>query len=208
MGAPPPEPWSSEDWDRINVTDVFIHKPRIMKKAEAELIRLREQMIALLSQNPDRYPRETDLLKGQIARGENNKGFPFVSLDIPQNFSKSEFFTYRTLFWWGHYLGFSLILKGPDLKNQIEHLLAHRSGANTNNLQLACSDNLWEWELSEEYYKPLSTLSDEAVLKLVETHQFVKLLRAHPVQDKNFKDLDWAEAGVDAFKLVSDLVLE
>ncbi len=52
LGMPPlspaPEPWSDNDWDLINVTDVFIHKPRIMKKAEAELIRLREQMIPLL----------------------------------------------------------------------------------------------------------------------------------------------------------------
>ena len=106
--------WSRDEWDLINVTEIFRRKPAILKKVESYLEELRTALADELKTHPKSYPPDTDLTKGQIARGENHKGFPFLSLDLPQKFSKTEFFTYRTLFWWGHYLGFSLILKGPE----------------------------------------------------------------------------------------------
>ncbi len=204
----PPDPWSPEDWDRINVTDIFIHKPRIMKQAETQLALLRERMVPYLKETSQRYPAETDIAKGQIARGENNKGFPFVSLDIPQKFNKTEFFTFRSLFWWGHYLGFSLILKGPDLRNQAERLIARRTDTSYENLQMACTANPWEWELGDDNFKSLQSLSDDQILKMAEALQYFKILRVHPLQEDSFKKLDWTEAGVQAFKQISDLVLE
>ena len=78
----------------------------------------------------------------------------------------------------------------------------------TTDLYLASSDNLWEWELNEDHYTPLTALSDEKFLHLVDTIQYVKLLKVHRVQEKDFISLDWAKAGVETFNLFSDLVLE
>ncbi|MFQ5443447.1 MAG: hypothetical protein ACE5EK_02400, partial [Nitrospinales bacterium] len=104
--------WSQHEIKMINETEVFLHKPSIMKNAERQLNRLKDSMVEKLAKWEGRYPEGTDLIKGQLARGENHMGFPFLSMDIPQKFSKTEMFTFRTLFWWGHYLGFALILKG------------------------------------------------------------------------------------------------
>ena len=112
--------WSPFEVKLLNTVDIFLHKPAIMKKAEANLTALKQEVIKTLSQAPHPCPPESDIVKGQIVRGENHKGFPFISLDMPQMFSKSQMFTYRTLFWWGHDLIFSLILKQENQAPLIE----------------------------------------------------------------------------------------
>ncbi len=90
--------WSPVEVKLLNTVDIFLHKPAIMKKAEANLTALKQEVIKTLSQAPHPCPPESDIVKGQIVRGENHKGFPFISLDMPQMFSKSQMFTYRTFF--------------------------------------------------------------------------------------------------------------
>ena len=78
----------------------------------------------------------------------------------------------------------------------------------TTDLYLASGDNLWEWELNEDHYVPLTALSDDRLLHLMDTIQYLKLLKVHRVREKDFITLDWTEAGVETFNLFSDLVLE
>ncbi len=200
--------WSHHEWDLINVTEVFKHKPAILKKAESYLEELRSALAAELKAHPKSYPPDTDLTKGQIARGENNKGFPFLSLDIPQKFSKTEFFTYRTLFWWGHYLGFSLILKGPDLDTYLNRLKEYRQDAACENVYLSQHTSLWEWEFSEKHFSKVSELSKNEIQEVGDRLQHLKLMRFFPVSEKSFPELNWAQAGVQSFRDMIHLVLE
>ena len=82
-----PEQWSAQEMAMVNVVDVFHHKPAIMKKAEKYLTQLKEGLIANIADNHESFPDGVDLAKGQFARGENHKGFPFISMDMPQQFS-------------------------------------------------------------------------------------------------------------------------
>ena len=90
--------WSPLEIKLLNTVDVFLHKPTIIKKAETNLVDLKQSIVSELAKSPHLFPVTTDIVKGQIVRGENHKGFPFISLDMPQMFSKNEMFTYRTLF--------------------------------------------------------------------------------------------------------------
>ena len=129
--------WSPVEVKLLNTVDVFLHKPAIMKKAEANLTALKQEVIKTLSQAPHPCPPESDIVKGQIVRGENHKGFPFISLDMPQMFSKSQMFTYRTLFWWGHDLIFSLILKQENQAPLIAKLIQLKEHPEWKDIQLA-----------------------------------------------------------------------
>lgn len=200
--------WSHHEWDLINVTEIFKHKPAIMKKAESYLEELRSALAAELKAHPRPFPPDTDLTKGQIARGENHKGFPFLSLDIPQKFSKTEFFTYRTLFWWGHYLGFSLILKGPDLETYSNRLIRHSKDAACGSIYLSQHASPWEWETGENNFSKISGLSENEIRGMAEQHQYLKLMRFFPVSEKSFPELDWTEAGLQSFRDLIHLVLE
>ena len=145
-----PSSWSEKELRLVNHVELFQCKPAILKKAENRFFALQkglEKDIISLSTN---LPKNLDLVKNQIARGENHNGFPFLSLDYPQNFSKTEMFTMRTLFWWGHYLGFSLILKGERLTIYLERLLENRKTEPFQDIFVCLAPNPWEWELNEK----------------------------------------------------------
>ena len=72
--------WSNTEFEMINVVDVFRYKPGIMKKAEELLTELKEVLVEEMERSNLIVPPETDVTQGQIARGENYKGFPFISL--------------------------------------------------------------------------------------------------------------------------------
>ncbi|MEE8260106.1 MAG: hypothetical protein V3R14_03815 [Nitrospinaceae bacterium] len=200
--------WSHDEWNLINVTEIFKHKPAILKKAESYLEELRSALADELKTRPKSYPPDTDLTKGQIARGENHKGFPFLSLDIPQKFSKTEFFTYRTLFWWGHYLGFSLLLKGPELNTYLTRLKEHRHDTACENVYLSQHTSPWEWEFSGTHFTKVSELSKNEIQEVADRLQYLKLMRFFPVSEKSFPELNWTQAGVQSFRDLVHLVLE
>ena len=91
--------WSEKELRLVNHVEIFQNKPAILKKIEQRLVTLQKVLEQEISPISADLPNGIDLVKNQIARGENHNGFPYLSLDYPQNFSKTEMFTMRTLFW-------------------------------------------------------------------------------------------------------------
>lgn len=200
--------WTPHEIEMLNHVEVFLHKPAIMKKGEHFLNTFGEEMIRELARSKVTFPAETKLTKTQLARGENNNGFPFLSLDIPQMFSKTEMFTYRTLFWWGHYLGFSLILKGQHLPRYTNKLIASKNNLAGSNIYLAISPTPWEWNLDGQNYKKIDDLSGDEIQSLIETIEHIKIIRVFPMNEPSFKSLNWVEAGIAAWKDLSSIAEE
>jgi hypothetical protein len=200
------EEWTSHEIGMLNHVEVFLHKPAIMKKGELFLNALGGGIIKELAGSNITFPPGTKLDKTQLARGENNKGFPFLSLDIPQMFSKTEMFTFRTLFWWGHYLGFSLILKGDHLPRYTETLIAKKSLLA--NVFLAITPTPWEWTLNDQNFLQIETASDGEIQKIIERIEYIKITRFFPMNEPSFQTLNWVEAGVTAWKDLSCIAAE
>lgn len=192
--------WSSLELRLLNTVDVFVHKPAIMKKAEAELQQLNGTLQNFLKNAPGLCPPETDTTKGQIARGENHKGFPFLSLDMPQLFSKETFFTFRTLFWWGHYLGFSLILQGEAMAPLAQALAARTDTSETDAILFSVSATPWEWATTEDCVLPLNRLTGPEILSQWKARGFIKLLKPFPMNQDGFDGLNWKETGLETFQ--------
>lgn len=197
--------WSSHEIELLNHVEVFRHKPGIMKKAEQYLNELGNEMIRELAESIIPFPPETKLEKIQLTRGENHKGFPYLSLDIPQMFTKTEMFTYRTLFWWGHYLGFSLILKGKDLPRYTGNLFKAKNNSQLGNVYLATTPTPWEWSLTDQNYKKISDASEGELKKIIDTIEHIKLIRVYPLNDESFTELDWAPAGISTWRDLSKI---
>lgn len=206
----PTPPEASEDWrpkdlEMISHVEVFQNKPAILKKVENRLTRLKEAMTVELLPCASQLPSGTNIEKGQIARGENHNGFPFLSLDIPQNFSKTEMYTYRTLFWWGHYLGFSLILKGDKLKTYFQRLSENCSKPPFQSVYLSLAPNPWEWRLDQQYFIPVS--DQQAWAEKSNLLDYMKIMRFHSIDEASFKELDWTQAGVKFWRDMSPVCL-
>ena len=199
------EDWRPKDLEMISHVEVFQNKPAILKKVESRLTKLKEAMALELLPCVAQLPSGTNIEKGQIARGENHNGFPFLSLDIPQNFSKTEMYTYRTLFWWGHYLGFSLILKGDKLKTYFQRLAENCNKPTFQNVYLSQAATPWEWRLGQQYFIPVSDQQAWADKSNLLDH--MKIMRFHSINDASFKELDWTEAGVKFWRDMSPVCL-
>ncbi len=192
--------WDESEIRLITERELFLRKPGIMKKATENLEGLKDQLIAQIAKDGRNYPEGTDLTKGQIAKGENHNGFPFISLDMPQRFSKTEMFTFRTLFWWGHYLGFSLILKGGGLNDFAEKLSKRKDSDLLRYAYFAVSSNIWEWEKKNENFRLVSESSSDFILKTVSEINYIKLIRFIPLDESSFNCLDWGLTGSTTFE--------
>lgn len=58
----------------------------------------------------------------KISKGENYNGLPYVMLDYPRCFGKSDIFAIRTMFWWGNFFSTTLHLKGT-YKNELAPII-------------------------------------------------------------------------------------
>lgn len=117
-------------------------------------------------------PDTTDFLKGQIAKGENYEGYPYVMLDFPKQFGKESIFTFRTLFWYGHSLIFSVILAGAHLQAYRQKFERHYEGLCKASLYFGIED-VWDWR---EQACVLLTQENKAQLLQLE-QPFLKLMK-------------------------------
>ena len=192
--------WSEKEIKLVNHVEVFQEKPAILKKIQNRLVDLQKELENEILPMASALPNGLDITKNQIARGENHNGFPYVSLDYPQNFSKTEMFTMRTLFWWGHYLGFSLILKGKHLDSYANRLLQNKNTKPYKDIYVSLAANPFEWELSETNFSLISESNAENLQKKILGLGYLKIIRVFPVIDEKFINLNWGQAGVQFWK--------
>jgi hypothetical protein len=197
--------WTSHEMKMLNHVEVFLSKPAIMKKAEGYLNALGDEMMRELTRSEIPFPAGTKLNKVQLARGENNNGFPYLSLDIPQMFTKTEMFTSRTLFWWGHYLGFSLILKGELLPRYARKLIENKNNLAWDDVYLATAPTPWEWTRSDDNFIEVNGASDGELEKIIERVEYIKVIRFFPMSDPSFPSIDWVAEGITAWRDLSSL---
>ena len=192
--------WSEKEIKLVNHVEVFQEKPAILKKIQNRLVYLQKELENEIVPMASALPNSLDITKNQIARGENHNGFPYVSLDYPQNFSKTEMFTMRTLFWWGHYLGFSLILKGKHLESYVHRLLQNKNTKPYKDIYVSLTANPFEWELKETNFSLISESNAENLRKTILGLGYLKIIRVFPVIDEQFVTLNWGQAGVQFWK--------
>ena len=199
-GDAEPPYWLEKDLSLIRHIEVFQNKPAVLKKVEQQLIGLQEALAKEIHLIADFIPDHLDLIKNQVVRGENLNGFPFISLDYPQNFSKTEMFTLRTLFWWGHYLGFSLILKGKRLESYLENLLENRNAEPFKNIYVSLAPDPWEWKINKTSYSLLDQIPPDGLRKTILELDYLKVIRVYPVENENFMPLNWIHSGLQFWK--------
>ena len=200
--------WSEKELKLVKHVELFQCKPAILQKAENRFGALQKGLEKEIIPLTTHLPKNLDLVKNQIARGENHSGFPFLSLDYPQNFSKTEMFTMRTLFWWGHYLGFSLILKGERLAIYSQRLLENYKTKHFQDIFVCLAPTPWEWELNEKNYSLVSKVNAREFQKTILELGYLKLMRVVTFTDENFISLNWTQTGVQFWKDLASITMD
>ncbi|HEX6916286.1 MAG TPA: hypothetical protein VF145_13645, partial [Chitinophagaceae bacterium] len=102
---------SKEELDLVTNAGFILTKNRIIGKVY--------DMFGLLSetfrQQAAGFPDEMSRAQAKISKGENYLGLPWVMMDYPRLFSKTDVFAVRCFFWWGNFFSITLQLSGKYL---------------------------------------------------------------------------------------------
>ena len=103
---------SEKELELVQDPSVLLTKNRIISKVMGLFAQLSEESRPNVFRLVDAVGLDRDAATPKISRGENFQGLPWVMLDFPRYFNKTEVMAIRTWFWWGHYFTQTLHLKG------------------------------------------------------------------------------------------------
>lgn len=90
-------------------------------------------------------PAGFDPAASQVGRGENLEGTPYQYLDCPRHFAGGEYFTFRTLVWWGRSVSWCWILQGGALPAHRARLKARRDDLARAGIGVWFGGDPWDW---------------------------------------------------------------
>lgn len=137
-----------------------------------------------------RVPRGFDPARFQIAKGENLDGMPYQYLDFPKHFREEDYFTFRTLVWWGRGVCVCWVLQGESMPAWRRAVGAGAVGA-LPGLGMWFGGDPWGWD----GFVPLESVPPEAV----EATGFIKVGRMLPLTAETVSRDGLIRAAVDTF---------
>lgn len=191
--------FSEAERNALEEKEFFLLKSSATKKivelfGEMEL-RIKEEL-----ENYDFDIEGLNVTTGKIFRGENYRLFPYVVLDYPKLFSTRTVFAFRTMFWWGHEMSFTLHLQG-EAWERYRKVVKKNAGQLTDREVFYCvNESPWQYNFETDNYLPVGKTTDGLEKSL--DKNFMKLSRKIPLSR-----LDEAvNVCVETFRLFADLL--
>jgi len=184
----------------------FLAKARIMRKVRTMLDRLHAELREELSELELLAPEGFNSAACQFVKGEHLEDYPYQYLDFPKHFAGSEKFTFRSLFWWGHYFVFALILEGEHLLRYKRNLINRFSDVADRQLCLSLGPSLWEWKRGTGYTVEITRERKSEVAAVLSGRQFFKLARFLQPDDPLVREGRLVETGRRTFRTILPII--
>ncbi|MBN4054377.1 hypothetical protein JYT87_01575 [Nitrospira defluvii] len=120
-------------------------------------------------------PQGFDSQNRQFVKGEHLLDFPYQYLDYPKFFLHGEKFTFRTLFWWGHYFVLAWTLEGEFLQHYKQNLLGHYKQLADKGLFISLADTPWEWRKGSEHLIEIRVENEKEIALVLKKRPFLKV---------------------------------
>jgi hypothetical protein len=124
----------------------------------------------------------------KISRGENYQDLPWVMLDYPRYFDRSDIRAIRTMFWWGNYFSITLHLSGSSKDLAESRIVSSYKSLKKQAFYICRSDEQWKHEINKENYVSVDSINQKKFESIVRDKTFVKL--AVPLALKNWHKLN------------------
>jgi hypothetical protein len=165
---------SKKEYDVIINSDFILTKNRIIEKIVALYGVLSEAYKIELNKYTLYLPKEIFAVPPKIYKGEQYKNLPYVMLDYPRCFSKTDVFAIRSFFWWGNYFSITLHISGKYFKTYADRISAFIQDEKNKHWFFGINEYEWEHHFEKNNY----VLFDE--LKVIEesnfkNRQFIKI---------------------------------
>ena len=143
----------------------------------------------------------------QFVKGEHLEDFPYQYLDFPRHYTREEKFAFRSLFWWGHHVVFSLILEGPNIRRYKENIINHYAAIADKQVCLCLSPSLWEWKIGAGYTMELTHDRKSQTAAVLANRSSVKLARFIPLKDPIVQSGSLVQMGHETFRTMLPVIL-
>jgi hypothetical protein len=175
---------SQEELVLVQNAEWLLTKNRIIGKVYEMFGYLIDDVQTLLAGNAI---MSTDIftVSPKISKGENYLGLPYVMLDYPRCFGKTDVFAVRTMFWWGHFFSTTLHLKGKykqqlvrALKNNLPLLSAHH-------FFISVHEDEWRHDFDPGNYTAIRSNEPAMFADNIEKKDFCKIAAKISLHDWN-----------------------
>lgn len=139
----------------------------------------------------NKLPENLHLVSPKISRGENYLGLPYVMLDFPRQFGKTDVFAVRSFFWWGNFFSITLQLAGKYYQ-QFAPVIYKAVDKNCfSDWHINTAQNQWEHHFESSNYLSIAekinfNLSRQSFLKLAKKIPLAKWDEANSFFTENF----------------------
>ena len=165
---------SQEELELVQNAELLLTKNRIIAKVYEMFGYVIDEVQMLLAGNP-LLSTEIFAVSPKISKGENYLGLPYVMLDYPRCFGKTDVFAVRTMFWWGHFFSTTLHLKGKYKHQLVSAIMDHQGLLSANGFFIGVHEDEWRHDFDEANYTALQGCDPEMLAETLEQKDFCKI---------------------------------
>lgn len=184
--------FSAQELGLMADTNFLLTKRQITEKMYA----LFAGLVNIYSSTPEhlnfKFPPQCDHTTGKITKGENYLGLPYIILDFPRLFDGANIFTFRTMFWWGNFFSFTLLLQQKSFDRYKTEISKNIKKLDNQSVYICINESQWHHHFESDNY-----IKFEEVNLPVAELPFFKISRK-----LNLKNIDALEKfGSDTYSL-------
>jgi hypothetical protein len=187
---------SDREMQLVTNVEWIMIKKEIIKKVFDVFGRLHLQMVKLVEDSS--LPGIVKENKGKIYKGENYLDLPYVMMDYPARFSKTDVFAIRTMFWWGNYFSITLHVSGIYKQPFQKKLKDSFSVLQKKGFYICVHEEEWHHHFENSNYKQSSDISLEEVGDIIQK-DFFKVGKIIPLAE-------WDNAQSDIMKYFKEII--
>jgi hypothetical protein len=162
---------SDKEHKIITDTEFLLTKNSAIVKIYNLLEEVNINLLGSIKNSNFTFDPNIDVKVGKIFKGENYNGLPYLVLDFPKLFSKSDIFSFRTMFWWGHFYSSTLHIEGKSLEKYRANIVNNISSYLDHDIYICINETPWEYNYEKYNY----VLLNRDNLELFEKCKFIKL---------------------------------
>ena len=160
--------------------EVILTKNSVLQKTSALLESVQEAQLQSQKEFQTFLPEEVFSTPPKISRGENYGGLPWLVLDYPRLFTRTDTFAIRTFFWWGRFFSCTLQLSG-FYKSVFQQKIAAAHPQLSAHHYIGINTDPWQHHFEEDNYKPISQLSQKDFETFVKEGPHLKIATHFPL---------------------------
>lgn len=166
---------SAAELELVTNIPVILTKNRIINAAQeifGEISTEYQRCIA----NTHYLPDNVKAISPKIYKGENYEGLPWVMLDYPRYFTRTDELAIRSYFWWGNYFSITLQVSGEFISQFAKGI--ERLAKTQPDWQLMTHEDKWQHTINNSNCIPLAEVQTAELLQM----PFIKVVKTLPLQ--------------------------